>query len=242
MLELNSFLELSPRNRTIGQFEKSKLENLKGMVPEEIIEFLHQEQKAVFGKDFFWSVLPSNYHSILDSWGLDGQNSFVFLRSSFGCLAYFYNNDFYVLNPHKGKTTVLVGNIPNLLFNLALAYVINLQTERHKAGRTYGRSNLKTDFILKYALESVKINSDASILDKEKAKRELAVTMLLNELSLDVAVMTTVYNKSFDNEVWKDIEAYVVGADKETLVDEIRARVQSGLSQISNQPMNNLKN
>lgn len=52
-------------------------------------------------------------------------------------------------------------------------YVINLQTDRHEAGRTYGRSNLKKQFFIKYNAESDKINLDPKITDKIKPKENL---------------------------------------------------------------------
>ena len=121
------------------------------------------------------------------------------------------------------------------------AYVINLQSKRHAAGRTYGRSSLKDAFLTKYVADSVKIDLNPSITDKLKAKRELAVEMLIEELNLDVNAMTSVYNRTSADVIWNDLENHVNGDDKEKLIDDIKNRVNSGLSQISNQPMNNLK-
>jgi hypothetical protein len=121
------------------------------------------------------------------------------------------------------------------------AYVINLQSKRHAAGRTYGRASLKDAFLAKYVADSVKIDLDSSITDKMKAKRELAVEMLIEELNLDVNVMTSVYSRASTDAIWNDLKNHVNGDDKEKLVEEIKNRVNSGLSQMSNQPMNNLK-
>ncbi|MCD6068271.1 MAG: hypothetical protein K0S33_3097 [Bacteroidetes bacterium] len=140
MIPLSEFLEMNPFKKRVGSFDEQELSGLEGKIPAELLEFLRQEQRSVYGDDFFRTELPADFHDILNQWGLDGKNAYVFLRSSFGCLAYFYNNDFYVLNPQEGINTILGDNSVDLLFNLSLAYSGNLEEgffydvhSRHKA-------------------------------------------------------------------------------------------------------------
>jgi hypothetical protein len=127
MIELKEFLETNPVKKKLGKFSEKDLAGLKGKIPDDLLVFLEHEQKSVYGDDFLWTVSPFDFHDVLSNWGLDGQNSYAFLRSSFGCLAYFYKNDFYVLNPQEGINTILGDDDVNLLFNLSLAYTGNLE-------------------------------------------------------------------------------------------------------------------
>lgn len=137
---LTQFLEINPFNRKLEDFTPEQLKNSKDQISHGLYDFLLQQGEAVYGDDFFWIVLPSDYHEILSKWGLDGKKCYAFLRSSFGCIAYFYQDDFYVLNSMKGTNTIICGNNIDLLFNLALAYEGNLEYEfcldLHKANRS----------------------------------------------------------------------------------------------------------
>jgi hypothetical protein len=142
MISLPDFLEVNPLKKRLGSFAENELTDLEGKIPAELLDFLRQEQQSVYGDDFFWTVLPADFHDILDQWGLDGQNSYAFLRSSFGCVAYFYNDAFYVLNPQEGVNTILGPNYVNLLFNLSLAYIGNLEQGFFHDVHSRERSNL----------------------------------------------------------------------------------------------------
>lgn len=123
------------------------------------------------------------------------------------------------------------------------AYAVNIQDKRHKAGRTWGSKGSATvgAFVAKYSSRIQAIDGNDEILDKNKAKREIAVDLLLEELVLDVAAMQTVYSSNKDSKVWDDLDEFVSPENKEELKNEIVNRVRSGLQLVRNQPMNSLK-
>jgi hypothetical protein len=125
MVNLEDFLEKNPRNRGVGNFVN--LEIIKNKLPLDLYDFLVQEQKATYGNNFLWTVSPFDWHEILNNWGLDGKNSYAFLRSSFGCLAFFCKDTYYALNVHEGSCNSLSSNNFDLLFNLVLCNSTNLK-------------------------------------------------------------------------------------------------------------------
>lgn len=124
------------------------------------------------------------------------------------------------------------------------AYVINLQTKRHMAGRTYGSKGKSTKAAFISALSGVeeKVPASASKTKKEQAyakNRKAAVRLLKSELSLDVSVMRGVYGKASTDPIWDDLDKFTSGSKKarSTLVKDIKAQVGRGQSIIAGQPM-----
>jgi hypothetical protein len=116
------------------------------------------------------------------------------------------------------------------------AYVVNLQGKRHAAGRTYGGKGTST----KNAFVSKVSGMEAKESDDGK-RRKQAVAFLKTELSEDVSEMRDVYQRGAKDPIWQDLDNFVEDDDdKETLVGEIRDRVNKGETVIANQPMNEL--
>lgn len=126
MIVLKEFLELNPLDKREGDFPEKEILALKDKIPVDLYDFLKQEQKSVYGNGFFRTVLPTDYHGILNNWGLDGNNCFAFLRSSFGCIAFYYKNKCYAFNPQEGENLVITGSDFNRLFNFSLSWDMNL--------------------------------------------------------------------------------------------------------------------
>ncbi len=126
MTDITEFLDKHPLDRRAGQFAKDELESYKDKLPQELYEFLEQEQKSVYGNGFFRTVSPKDFHDVLDNWGLDGKNCLAFLKSSFGCIAYYHNEKYYVLNPHIALDTTITGNIFDMAFNVILSNTTSL--------------------------------------------------------------------------------------------------------------------
>lgn len=127
MIALKEFLEFNPLDKKIGTFPERELLELKGKIPTDLLEFLNQEQKSIYGNGFFWTILPADYHDILNNWGLDGDNCYAFLRSSFGCIVYWSNEKCYGLNVQDGSNNPITGNDITRLFNFTLTWDINLE-------------------------------------------------------------------------------------------------------------------
>lgn len=116
------------------------------------------------------------------------------------------------------------------------AYVINLQGTRHAAGRTYGSKGTAT----KNAFAAKVGDLEAKETDDGK-RRKGTVELLKAELAEDVAAMRSVYARGARDPVWADLDPFVSDdEDKETLVGEIRDRVNKGETVIANQPMSGL--
>lgn len=126
MTDITDFLMTHPLDARTGQFPLNELEAYKHKLPQELYEFLQQEQKSVYGNGFFRTVSPKDFHDVLGNWGLDGNNCHAFLVSSFGCIAYYHNEKFYVLNPHIALSTTITGNIFDLAFNIVLCNTTSL--------------------------------------------------------------------------------------------------------------------
>jgi hypothetical protein len=73
-------------------------------------------------------------------------------------------------------------------------------------------------------------------------RRKGAVELLKRELREDVAEMRQVYARGPKDVIWDDLAPFTAGDDRarKTLVTDIRAQVQSGLTLVSGQPMNEL--
>jgi hypothetical protein len=116
------------------------------------------------------------------------------------------------------------------------AYVVNLQGKRHAAGRTYGGKGTST----KNAF-AAKITGMEATESDDGERRKKAVAFLKTELSEDVSEMRSVYQRGAKDPVWEDLDTFVADdSDKDTLVGEIRDRVNKGETVIANQPMSNL--
>jgi hypothetical protein len=126
MKDLTNFLDNNPRGQKVRNFSENELLNYKNSKLQEIYEFLEKEGKCFYNGRFFSTVLPSDYHDIFDNWGLDGKNCFAFLRSSFGCIEYFFNENFYRFNPHDGSSSANCGNRFSMLMNFVLTNTTNL--------------------------------------------------------------------------------------------------------------------
>jgi len=128
MNNIENFTAKHPLDKRTGSFEDNELQQYEGKVPEELLQFLKQEQKSVYGDGFFWTVSPKDFHDTFTNWGLDGENCFAFLRSSFGCIAFYSADKYYVLNPHLGLCTTISGNSFNVVFNLILCNTTSIST------------------------------------------------------------------------------------------------------------------
>ncbi len=124
------------------------------------------------------------------------------------------------------------------------AFVINLQGQRHAAGRTYGGkgSATKATFISSLASAEEKVPSGASKASRDAIhakNRKSAVKLLKAELSADVTSMRSVYGKAATDPIWDDLNPFTTGnvKAKSTLVKEIQSQVKRGQSIIAAQPM-----
>lgn len=116
------------------------------------------------------------------------------------------------------------------------AYVINLQGKRHAAGRTYGSKGKATKAAL-----TAKVTDMESKETDDAQRRKKAVGFLKTDLAADVSAMRSVYTRGAKDPIWADLDKFVSDDDdKETLVGEIRTRVNKGETVIANQPMNSL--
>jgi hypothetical protein len=148
MIDIIEFRTKHPLDKKPGNFNEDELKQYKDKIPEELFQFLEQEQKSVYGNGFFWTVSPKDFHEIFSNWGLDGQNCYAFLKSSFGCIEYFYNNKYYRFNPHLGIANANCPNDLDFLLNEVLVNTTNLEI-----GFCY-------DLHLKYKDALNKINED----------------------------------------------------------------------------------
>jgi hypothetical protein len=126
MIEIQDFLEANHLDNRLGNFSDKTWSKIKDATPEKIIDFLKQEQRSVYGKGFLWTVFPSDYHELFTNWGLEGSECYAFLRSSFGCIAYYYDGKFYSLNPIKGRNYKMTGENIDFFLNFILSFDINL--------------------------------------------------------------------------------------------------------------------
>jgi hypothetical protein len=128
MIDIEKFKTKHPLDKKIGDFKEDELQPYKDKIPEEVYKFLEQEQKSIYGNGFFRTVSPNDFHDVFTNWGLDGQNCYAFLRSSFGCIEFYYDGDFYRLNPHAGSNFInSPGKYFSILMNLALCNATNLE-------------------------------------------------------------------------------------------------------------------
>ena len=102
MIDIVKFRECHEDKREIGRFSDEDLDKYKNKLSNEVIDFLKQEGKCTYSHSFFWTILPEDYHEILDQWGLDGYSCYAFLRSSFGSIVFYKGSDFFSLNPYDG--------------------------------------------------------------------------------------------------------------------------------------------
>lgn len=100
-------------------FSDQELSGLAGKLPPDIIGFLENEGLSSYSGNFLWSAHPLDFHDVLYSWGLNGDQCFTFLRSAFGACVYFHNNEFFYLDPLQGRV-VSLGDDPYLLLNISL--------------------------------------------------------------------------------------------------------------------------
>lgn len=81
--------------------------------------------KSSFSDDFLWTVLPDDYYDVLEGWGLekkgvDPKKCHVFLRTFFGSLIYFHENDFYFLSPFIARNVYCEQTFKKLLIRSIL--------------------------------------------------------------------------------------------------------------------------
>ena len=80
MIDIEKFTIKHPLEKRIGNFKENELEQCIGKIPDEVFQFLKQEQKSIYGNGFFWTVSPLDFHDVFTNWGLDGQNCFAFFK------------------------------------------------------------------------------------------------------------------------------------------------------------------
>lgn len=100
-------------------YSSAELKILKDKLPSGIFEFLVEEGLASYSDNFLWTAYPSEFHTILSSWGLNGEKCFTFMRSAFGSCIYYKKNEFFYLDPIEGRI-VSLGDDPYLLLNISL--------------------------------------------------------------------------------------------------------------------------
>jgi hypothetical protein len=103
MINLTDFRLRHTDKTELGHFSENDLLSIQGKIPNDVISFLRQEGKALYGDAFFRTVLPNEFHSILSDWGLEGSECYAFLLSSFGSIIYTYRSDYFALNPCNGR-------------------------------------------------------------------------------------------------------------------------------------------
>ena len=124
MIDLTEFKLLHIHRREISSFSMDELNIYKGKLSDEAIDFLSQEGKATYSNDFFRTTLPNTYHDLLNEWGLDGPNCYVFMKTCFGSLIYYYESKYYSLNPYDGSLTKFGKKIDLLLNGYFIAPII----------------------------------------------------------------------------------------------------------------------
>lgn len=129
MIELDEFRNTFPASKKLGSFPDEDLAQLEGEIPNDLLEFLKAEQRCTYADNFLWTVLPSEYHEVLSNWGIDGNNAYVFFRTSFGGLIYLFGDACYAFNPHNGEALTF-GGISDFYynFNLGITYDYLLNT------------------------------------------------------------------------------------------------------------------
>jgi hypothetical protein len=113
-------------------------------------------------------------------------------------------------------------------------YAINLHENRHAEGRTFGNKGKNTKQEFTGQIESFILSNPQTTghktSDYDQAVRDFVVETLKEDLEADVARMREVLKMN----VWVDI-------DDHNLKTDIINRIEAGLKQIENQPMDNLK-
>ncbi len=136
--------------------------------------------------------------------------------------------------PYFGKTSNMTKRAEG---RAAQGYAINLYSERHKAGRTFGGKGDQT----KNAFIS-KAKGKTRGVPTNQEKRDEVVDLMKGELSADVGAMTSIASKGNMDAVWADIQALPISKkEKDDLIAQIRQHILSGEVQIANQPMDDLK-
>jgi len=116
------------------------------------------------------------------------------------------------------------------------AHAIQLHKQRHAKGRTGGG---KGGGVLAGFTTDVTTMEGSATNDEERRKG--AVELLKGELRDDVVEMKKVYKPiKASDPIWSDLDAFVSGKDKSTLVKQIRSQVSKGEAIIASQPMDSL--
>jgi hypothetical protein len=120
-------------------------------------------------------------------------------------------------------------------------YTVNLHKDRHRKGRTHGNSPGSGSRLNNF----ISLANAAAVTSPTKnsatARRDV-VLLLKNELNADVAWMrSNVYSLPETNAVWADINLPDAN-EKKQVVDNIKSRVNGGLSQMAAQTIDNLVN
>lgn len=126
--ELTKFLETFPLQEKIGKFNPEHLKKLEDVIPKNLLDFLSEWQKSIFGNRFFYTISPIEYGTILECWGLDHSTCYAFLRSSFGSIVYLdlKEETCFSLDPYVGEKSVLGGKNIIFVLNLILTYDFTL--------------------------------------------------------------------------------------------------------------------
>jgi hypothetical protein len=117
-------------------------------------------------------------------------------------------------------------------------YAINLHRIRHEAGRTYGNdgNTTKQAFIAAF---TGSLSANPLVADK----RREAIRRVKIELQADVNWMRALVARPRTNAVWSDINSLSIpDADKERLVENIKARILRGESILAAQDLDSLTN
>jgi len=113
-------------------------------------------------------------------------------------------------------------------------FAINLQTTRHKEGRTYGPKGNTT----KKAF-SDKVTKEIASLSDDQKKRDKVVDLMKDELKEDVKAIKSVVNVEKN---WDDINKLSIpDPDKKKLISETKQQILSGEDTIAAQDMESLK-
>ena len=113
-------------------------------------------------------------------------------------------------------------------------YAINLQSGRHKAGRTYGGKGTGTkNAFLK------KVDQQTASVDSRQEKRKIVVDLIKEDLRADVQAMRDVVGKK---ENWKDLAKFgLKKKDEDKLREDTKSQILSGENRVAAQDLDSLK-
>lgn len=112
-----------PGKKLWRYFDEAEILAIDIAVPKDVIDFLEIEGLSSYANGFMWTLIPNEYHRILTAWGMDGEKCFAFLRSAFGALVFYFEKQFYYLDPLGGRI-ISIGDD----FYFLLNYMIRSET------------------------------------------------------------------------------------------------------------------